>query len=595
MTKKWLLSIMAVWSMAIAVACDNDESDTGDSEPEDTGGTDDELEYGELSEALFSIDRLMEVSIDIDEAEWDSLRFDAPGLEHFQSACPAGPRPRSFEWHAATVSVDGESFGEVSIRKKGLMGSMTSFRPSLKLKFDREHRPSGIRRMTLNNEDDDLTASRECLSYDLFRAAGIAAPRCGLARVTVNGQDLGVYTHIEELKKPMLKLNFGGDADKTDLYEITMADFVKDRIVMFEPKGEDDNDDDSAGPADLSALKAIADALEADDDELFAELGKYVDLDLFFKYWAMEVITAHGDGYTGNQNNSFVYRNPETGLFVFIPWGTDGTFYPPADFFSDFTGNDSPIPWSVYANGALSRRLLDHPEGRERYEETLRRLLSEVWDEAALIAKINRIQETIRPHLQESLEAANEEEVDYLVEFIQDHRKRILDELDQGLPEWDRPMPPLLCAVIEHTVIGVLDTNMDTLESSILDTGDGHATDSLGTESLELPIVRGTIGEYTDHFDYDWVFLQLAVGLVDETHALVFLIDIPKELFEEGRTIKLDYGEAMADVATVDIVTGEFRGLGFVMTGELTVETLEPTPGGAVSIAFNAPVGVIQI
>jgi hypothetical protein len=135
------------------------------------------------------------------------------------------------------------------------MGSMTSFKPSLKLKFGDEHRPFGIRRITLNNADDDLTVSRECLSYDLFREAGIAAPRCGLARVTVNGEVLGIYTHIEEIKKPMLKLNFGEDADKTDLHEITMADFVDDRIIMFEPKGQDDDDDGQ--PAEMSALQAI--------------------------------------------------------------------------------------------------------------------------------------------------------------------------------------------------------------------------------------------------------------------------------------------------------------------------------------------------
>jgi hypothetical protein len=230
-----------------------------------------------------------------------------------------------------------------------------------------------------------------------------------------------------------------------------------------------------------------------------------------------------------------------------------------------------------------------------RDEETLRRLLSTVWDEEILVSKVNRIQDTIRPHLNGRLKAANAEEVTYLIQFIRDHKKRILDELDKGLMEWDRPMPPVLCAPIEHTVTGVLNTNMDTLESSILDTGDGEALDANDAANIELPLVRGIIGEYTDNFDYDMVYLQLAAGPVDERHVLVFLIDIPKELFEEGRTIKLDYGEAMADVATVDIETGAFRGLGFVMTGELTVDKLESQPGGAVSISFYAPVGVIQI
>ncbi len=597
--KHWFLwGVLLSAMIFVAAGCDDDKKDSdndtgsGPAEPADAGAAVDAgvEDYGTISAPLFSLDTLMEVSIEIDPGEWDALRFDAPGLEHFETACPAGPRPRSFEWHVATVTVNGEPFGAVEIRKKGLMGSMTSHRPSLKLRFADDHRPSGVRRMTLNNGVGDLTYSRECLSYDLFRAAGIAAPRCGLARVTVNGETLGVYTHIEEIKNPMLKLNFGEGADKTELYEITIADFETDRIMMFEPKWLEEGE-----VADLTALQAIATALELGDDLILPELEKYLDLDQFFTYWAMEVITAHGDGYAGNQNNSYVYRNPETGRFVFIPWGTDGTFYQPWDFFGDFTGEDRPLPWSVYANGALARRLLAHPEGRARYEATLRSLLDTVWDEAALTEKVNRIQATVGPHLWGTLKMANEMAAADLLQFIGAHKGRILAELDGGLPVWDRLPPPPLCAEIEHTLTGVLRTTMGTLESDLLETGEGEVTDLIGEESVAIPLVRGIVGPYTDAFDYGMVHLEIGVGPVEGTNALVLIADIPEELFQQGKTIKLDWGEAQTGAALVDLMTGDFRLLGFVMTGELTVDALDPTPGGAVSISFVAPIGVIQV
>ena len=589
MIKHWRLwgSILFV-ATSCAAACDND--DNKDEEPTNTGADTEETDYETLSAPLFAIDKLMEVSIEMDSGDWDALRFDAPGLEHFQTACPAGPRPTSFEWHTAAVAVNGESLGEVEVRKKGLMGSMTSARPSLKVRFNDDQRASGIRRMTLNNGVGDLTFSRECLSYDLFRAAGVAAPRCGLARVTVNGEVLGVYTHIEEIRKPMLENHFGKDADKTDLYEITIADFSMDRIAMFEPKGLEDGE-----TADFSALEDIAEALALDNDELFLELENHLNLEQFFTFWAMEVITAHGDGYSGNQNNSFVYRNPTTGLFEFIPWGTDGTFYQPWDFFGDFIGEDRPLPWSVYANGALARRLLEHPEGRARYEETLRQLLDAVWDEDTLAEKVNQIQETIGPYLEGNLKAANKEETAYLLQFIGDHKARILAELDDGLPEWDRPAPPLLCAEVEHTLTGVLNTTMETLNADIMETGDGEMGDLIGNEVAPLPIVRGVVGAYTDPFGYGMVHLEVFVGPIDETNAMAFFIDIPQELFQEGNQIKLDWGEAQSGVAMIDLATGDFRLLGFVMTGEMTVEKLDDTPGGEVSVSFDAPVGVIQV
>lgn len=601
MTHRFLWGV-PLWAMLfVAAACDDnknrenhDQQEDTQTDPADAGPAPDagvEVEgYGAISASLFSIDTLMEVSVEIDPAEWDALRFDAPGLEHFETACPAGPRPRSFEWHVGNVTVNGEPFGQVELRKKGLMGSMTSNRPSLKLRFPDDHRPSGVRRMTLNNAVSDPTRSRECLSYDLFRAAGIAAPRCGLARVTVNGETLGVYTHIEEIKNPMLKLNFGEDADKTELYELTIADFETDRLAMFEPKWLEEGE-----VADLSALEAVAQALELGDDQLLAALEPIIDLDQFFTYWAMEVITAHGDGYAGNQNNSYFYRNPQTGRFVFIPWGTDGTFYQPWDFFGDFTGEDRPLPWSVYANGALARRLLAHPEGRARYEERLRALLDTVWDEAALADKVNRIQATIGPHLAGNLEVANDMEVANLLQFIGAHKGRILAELDDGLPVWDRLPPPPLCAEIEHTLTGVLRTTMGTLESDLLETGEGEVTDLLGEDSVAIPLVRGVVGPYTDAFGYGMVHLEIGAGPVDGTSALVLIVDVPEELFQEGRSVKMDWGEAQTAVGLVDLMTGDFRLLGFVMTGELTVDALDPTPGGAVSISFHAPIGVIQV
>ena len=57
-----------------------------------------------------------------------------------------------------------------------------------------------------------------------------------------------------------------------------------------------------------------------------AAIGKLVDLDSFYTFWAMEGLLGFWDGYSGNRNNFFIYLNPDTEKFHFIPWGADSLF-----------------------------------------------------------------------------------------------------------------------------------------------------------------------------------------------------------------------------------------------------------------------------
>ena len=177
----------------------------------------------DTSDTLFEADRVMQVDIEMDPEDYQALRSEGRVLGHLAFNCA-----NEFEWthFRAKVSVDGEVVDDVDIRKKGFLGSITANRPSFKLNFD-THKPGrrlhSLKRMTLNNNRQDPGNARQCLSYDMFRAAGLPAPRCGYARVTMNGKDLGVYSHIESVKKHFLRRNFSSDAG--NLYEAQLCDF----------------------------------------------------------------------------------------------------------------------------------------------------------------------------------------------------------------------------------------------------------------------------------------------------------------------------------------------------------------------------------
>lgn len=616
----WLGLFLSVSSLFVSCS---DES--GSDVPSGTGS-----DYVSESEPLFSTDKLMRVDVEIDTQDWNTLRYESPGLDHFiDPECPNGPRPRPFTWYNATVSVNGEDFGTIEIRKKGFKGSMEPMKPSIKLRFRDDHRAWGIRRMTLNNTDgQDPTWSRQCLAYHLFGKAGLVAPRCGLAQLTVNDQDLGIYTHVEEIRTPLLRSQFGDDGDG-DLYELTGADFLPDLLVMFEDKQNN-------GVGDRSYLKKLADALEGEDyDQLLKDVGKYLDLDDFFTYWAMEVMTIHWDSYTGNRNNCYLYRDSTEGLFHFIPWGTDGTFVVldqtesikgPEDYWAKFLGRDRLVmPWAVYAHGEIARRLYAYPEGRARYETRLRELLKEVWDEDELVDMVDTIVKTISPELNDQLRERTERSATYLKEgIIKPHKSRILEELDSGLDDWDLPRNPPLCAravtnaagdpqtirVFEGTIQAKFGTKYgEILEGKL----DNPVVETAFGQEMSMQWAAGVV-DYDDEtvMDSRTILLEMAFGPTTKDGDFVwFSIHFPEELFYTGNTIRLDYGEGRTDAFWLDgdevlelMTNADQSGsgseptrtpAGFVITGDLTLDEVDTADGGAVAVSFKAPLAEIEV
>ncbi|MEZ4436632.1 MAG: CotH kinase family protein [bacterium] len=338
--------------------------------------------------AVFDGARLFEVEVEMDPADWDALRAQNRGeLDLMGPDCLDEPFASPYDWFPARVTVDGAVYDRVGIRKKGFFGSVSSSRPSVRIAFDeyvegQSHR--GLTRMALNNGRQDASRLRTCLAYGVFARMGAPTPRCNFARVTVNGQPLGVYAHVESIGRPFLAAQFG-DPDGW-LYEGTLSDFRPEWRGTMEQKTREE------APHTGGIDRVIA-ALGAADDELIAALQGALDLDAFLTFWAAETLVAHWDGYAGNTNNFWFYEHPRDGLIRFIPWGPDAAFQSPRLFFEGLVA-----PHSVFAVGAVARRLYLHPEGRARYLARLEALV-EVYEWAGLDGEIDRMQALIAPGL----------------------------------------------------------------------------------------------------------------------------------------------------------------------------------------------------
>ncbi len=404
---------------------------------------------------------MLDISIEIAAEDWDTLRHQTRTFEDLIAEIEEYGLSRPFAdiytWFPGTVTVDGETHGDVGVRKKGFIGSQSDTKPSLKLRFDKytdgQSLGGVMERMTLNNSIQDPSMVNTCLAYRVFAAAGTPASRCNFATVSVNGKDLGLYVHVEEIKAPFLARHF--ESAEGNLYEGTVSDFTPTYRGTIEKKTNED-------AADWSDIDAVVAALQDPSDAGLQALGEIVDLDRFLSFWATEVLVGHWDGYAGDRNNYWFYREPD-GPFVFIPWGPDGTFHL-SDDPNPFDNISNPPP-SVLALTAIPNRLYNNPDWRVRYVARLKEILDTVWDEEALLAAVDEMAAVVQQHSlpEATVEAASDTE--RVRKFILKRKGEILVDLTPRPPDWpepdgetyDPPLGGLLSGTLEvafHTTWG---------------------------------------------------------------------------------------------------------------------------------------------
>ncbi len=418
-------------------------------------------------DTIFPSDRVLDVKITIDPEDWNTICHQR---RDFRTALADRrqyhPIDHPYTYVEATVSIDGIGFDRVGIRKKGFIGSQNSTRPSLKIKLnhlDKQGQIDGVTNLTFNNNQQDTSLISQFMGYGLFSAAGLPAPRCAYAHLSVNGQSLGVYSHVERIHRSFLKRNFG--TDDGVLYEGAVVDFFEDWSGSFEKKlGKD--------KIGRPRIKQLIRALQLDNHEIESVMNELIDLNSFYLFWAMEGLLGAWDGYSGNCNNFFVYLNSETNKFHFIPWGADSLF----ERFSHIK-DDRKDPISVKTKGLVAHRLYQLKSGRQRYEHALREILGKYWNEKNLIVETEKLEELLKPHLliyqksrisvqaqNKTKNKRNKRDFDQSLEqfsesikkkkgFIRKRRTEIMKEISGGMPEWNTdPELPFLISSMEKAM-----------------------------------------------------------------------------------------------------------------------------------------------
>lgn len=455
--------------------------------------------YGDAKELtlndIFPTDRVVDVQITVSQRDWNTIRYQS---RNFMTALNEkrqfGPIDHPYTYVEASVSIDGVVFPKVGIRKKGFIGSQSHTRPSLKIKLnhiDKEGGIEGLRNLTLNNNKQDTSLMSQFMGYALFKAIGSPAPRCAYAKVTVNGENLGIYSHVETVRPPLLKRAFGNS--KGPLYEGTVVDFYQNWENSFEHK----RGDDTQGRAQINALIDLL----ADRETTEADIGELVDLESFYRFWAAEGLVGFWDGYSGNKNNFFVYLNPEDNKFYFIPWGMDSIFTKMSKL--EFM-NDRRAPISVKTQGLIAYKLYQFENGRRRYAEALTEILDNHWDVRELLATLDKIAVMVEPDLvsaqrvieedwdrggrwgNKSKKPTFESELEEVRDFIRNRKGDIQAEISDGMPVWrKRPDPPFVIPEDGNFMKGFLKSIENTLVGAARD-GDLEAIKQHITEGADV-------------------------------------------------------------------------------------------------------------
>ncbi|MTA29587.1 MAG: hypothetical protein F2529_01615 [Actinobacteria bacterium] len=277
-----------------------------------------------------------------------------------------------------TTALGATSTYAVGVHVKGGWGSFRSLdeKAAFKVKVNYSvpgQTIYGVKKFTLNNMVQDASMLHEAVSYRLFRALGVAAPRVGYANVSFNGANFGLHSNIETYDKPMLKRWFPGGTDL--LYEGAYGVEVGPDLEVDEGSTTD--------RSEVTQLRDWNNTLSG--KAWFDTIRTKVDLNQMIMNWAVEHYIGHWDGYTRGWPNNYYLHKPTGGLFTMHPWGTDQTW-----------GWDGPL---MDDGATMMGRCIQYQPCQDLYLKALAEIQAKV-PTLGLVAMVDKIWTNISPSVQ---------------------------------------------------------------------------------------------------------------------------------------------------------------------------------------------------
>ncbi len=239
-----------------------------------------------------------------------------------------------FDWTHADFELGGLAFTNVAVRAKGNIRSLYAPNRAYKVdlnRFDKGQKLGGLDELIFNSLVWDYSCLGEALGFEVFREAGVPAPRTAYAWLSASvakqwdRKPLGLYVMIEPVDKEFAAGRFG--SKKTPLFKPVTYN-------LFEYLG--DNWPAYAAIYDLKTKATLEQqrrvielarlVSSATDAEFTARIGDFLDLDEFARFLAGEVLLSNYDSILADGQNFYLYLDGRSNRFGFIPWDLDAAW-----------------------------------------------------------------------------------------------------------------------------------------------------------------------------------------------------------------------------------------------------------------------------
>lgn len=350
-----------------------------------TDSIDDNLGYGAKYQFLYNDNRIVDVIFEVSE---ENLRILLDQAERKQ-------------YVVGNFIYDGEKLEGVGIRTKGnsslfFVREIGSNRFSFKVdfhEFDQDKRFHGLEKMNFHNVFKDPSYLREKIAYDLFREAGVKAPLSSFVNLYINNEYFGLYISTEQVDKDCLKhwfRNIDGNLYKPDMFEGLLI-YNGDDPRNYNTEGFNLKTNEDI--ADYSHLIEFIKILNSSrDPDYTSKLETIFDVEEFLKWLAVNTILVNLDSYAGEGHNYYLYDDPESGKFFFIPWDANEAF---GNFCCDSLSVYEILNFNIYnpvcrkhIQYPLIHNILEVPSYRDKYIEIITELTNTILSEDSLISRL---------------------------------------------------------------------------------------------------------------------------------------------------------------------------------------------------------------
>jgi len=335
-------------------------------------------------------------------------------------------------------------------------GNLTNGTPKSSYKLsldDKDDRLFGMKALNLKSMWNDVSQKREALAWQMFKEAGVVAPKHTYARVCVDGQKngqaftkyLGLYSLIEQVDKALIRDHFGKKNEDGNLYKQYWADAdVGPATLGYRKTGNDDSGAQYKKKASIDErtyqLKTNDGANDAPAHQTYDDLASFIrtihgvglpgegdakfesaayaesvsqvfNVKQFLRWTAMNALLGAWDNYWATPANYYLYNSGKKDerdfmakpYFTWLPWDYDNTFG--LDFtnagwattsISEFSGYDGRS--SNMSNLPLLRNVLRNKSFMAYYLDAIEDLNTRVFTSERVAQSIGKL----RPRVQTS-------------------------------------------------------------------------------------------------------------------------------------------------------------------------------------------------